>query len=75
MIDSIVLTSVAGVILFGYKLFDPNKNMERHFHQNSRFKYYALQFAIIVLTLSVVFHGRHVAGTILKKGYKLLVTR
>lgn len=72
MIESVILTSVAGVILLGYKVFDPNKNMERHFHQNARTKYYALQFSIIVLSLSVIFNGRYIAGLILKWGYRML---
>ena len=72
MLDSVILITIAGLILFGYKVFDPNKNMERHFHQNARSKYYALQFSIIVLSLSVIFNGRHIAGLILKYGYKFI---
>lgn len=72
MIDSIILSIVSGLILICYKWFDSNKNMERHFHQNELMKYYALQFAVIILTFSVVFNGRYVAGIFLKKIWKKL---
>lgn len=60
MIESIILTIVAGVFLLGYKIYDPNKNMERHFHKHERIKYYALQLAVVILTFTAMFHGRHV---------------
>ena len=72
MIDSIILSIVSGVILLGYKWFDSNKNMERHFHQHEKIKYYALQFAVIILTFSVFFNGRYVAGMVIKKIWKRL---
>ena len=67
MIDSIILSIVSGLILIFYKWFDSNKNMERHFHQHEILKYYALQFAVIILSFSVFFNGRYIAGIFLKK--------
>jgi len=66
MIESIILTVLSGVSLLLYKLYDPNKDMQRHFHQNEKAKYYLLQFAVISLTLSLMFHGRHVVWFCLK---------
>ena len=73
MIDSIILSIVSGIILLCYKCFDNNKNMERHFHQHEILKYYALQFAVIVLSFSLFFNGRYVASIFVKKIWNRLI--
>ena len=73
MIQSIILTIVAGSILLGYKVYDPNKDMERHFHKHEIHNYYLLQFAVVVLSFAFFFHARHVVVHILKTIWKKFV--
>jgi len=70
MIESVILTVTAGIVLLGYKLYDSNKDMERHFHKHAIHNYYLLQFAVIVLSFSFFFHGRKIVMDILKFGWK-----
>ena len=72
MWESIIIACISGLFLLGYKWFDPNKDMERHFHASNKVKYYLLQLAVAILTLSVIFHGRHCVWWIMKSGWKIV---
>lgn len=67
MKDSIILSVTSGVFLLAYKIYDSNKDMERHLHDTDLHLYYLLQFAILVLTFSFFFNGRYIIFEILKR--------
>lgn len=72
MKDSIILSITSGIFLLAYKLYDSNKDMERHLHENDLHLYYLLQFAILVLTFSFFFNGRYIAIELFKTLWRRL---
>jgi hypothetical protein len=75
MLESAIIASVAGAFYLLFKFYDSDKDMERYFHKHEPHNYYLLQFAVIVLAFSFFFHGRHIAGLILKKIWSMIVAK
>ena len=68
MLESIIVSCVAAVPLGVYYFcMDPNHDIKRHYHQESKVSYYALQLSLAILTLALVFHLRHVVFSIFSK--------
>lgn len=72
MIDSIILTVVPGILIMCFKLYDPDKHIESFYMYNDVKKYYLLQLALGILTISCIVHGRHLVSMVfqmIKKYY------
>lgn len=70
MLGSIIIVIITGFVILLYYLLDKNRDMERHFHQHDKPKYYLLLIASAVIFLSFSFNLKHIVVNILKRIYK-----
>ena len=57
---SLLIAAIAGMTLLFYYFANENRNIERYYFHNHKMCYYSLQFAYLILMLSLVYNIRFV---------------
>lgn len=67
LINSFIIVSVNGITLLLYNYINPNKDIERFYHQNNRTKYYLLYLCYSIIMISFAWNIRNFLTTLIKK--------
>lgn len=71
LINTLLIVIVNGIALLVYHRVNPNKDIERFYHQNDKIRYYFLYTAYTVIMISFAWNVRHFIITFFKSfGFK-----
>lgn len=67
LINSLIIIALCGLSLLVYHYINPNKDIERFYHQNDKMRYYMLYTCYSVLMISLAWNIRYFLTTLIKK--------